>query len=186
MFRFVVDALRPELAWFPPATAVLALGAMCRCPADTVFRSAEQPRRKSELPMQQCSEWQICPFCRLTVLVGIGWTSVAENGPYSVGWPTQARLWLEWGCSDPNFVVPTGADYGEHNHLRSGGTVCFGYKDRSTSSWNEGKKKTRTSRRKILSSRRTAPLKPKPGLNGPPVLPRRTALAKCQELITKC
>jgi len=28
------------------------------------------------------------------------------------GWHTQARFWLEWGCSDlPNSVIPTGADH---------------------------------------------------------------------------
>src|SRR5208282_5294719 len=41
------------------------------------------------------------------------------------GWPTQARFWLEWGCSDlPNSVIPTGADHRKRGDLWSGGIWC--------------------------------------------------------------
>src|SRR5437660_9266163 len=37
------------------------------------------------------------------------------------GWPTQARFWLEWGCSDLlNSVIPARADHRERNDLWSG------------------------------------------------------------------
>ncbi len=58
--------------------------------------------------------------------------------------------------------------------LRSGGTCCSAalpspdVKDAGERVGVDGTK-TRTSGGNTLSSRRTAPLKPKPGLNGPPV-----------------
>src|SRR3954470_232282 len=60
------------------------------------------------------------------------------------GWPIQARFWLEWD------VIRRTRD---HEQTRF-------YKP-----WDYA---GRASRRKILFSGRTAPLKPKPGLNGPP------------------
>ncbi len=44
--------------------------------------------------------------------------SVLTLAPPTGGWPTQARFWLEWGCSDlSNSVIPTGADHREE-------TIC--------------------------------------------------------------
>jgi hypothetical protein len=43
------------------------------------------------------------------------WTFAGEGKRVAVdGWPTQARFWLEWGCSDfLNSVIPTGTDHRE-------------------------------------------------------------------------
>ena len=85
-------------------------------------------------------------------------------------WPSEARFWLEWGCSDLlNSVIPTGADHREGDDLRSGGTCCFLERGTGRDRVGMDGTKTRTSGGKTLSSCRTAPLKPKPGLSGPPI-----------------
>src|SRR5437870_13268901 len=50
-----------------------------------------------------------------------------RGGPLKSGrWPSQARFWLEWGCSDlPILSSRTGADHRKSDDLRSGGTLCL-------------------------------------------------------------
>ena len=90
---------------------------------------------------------------------------MADGGPGRVGWPTQARFWLEWGCPDlPNSVIPTGTDHRESGDLRSGGTLCLTLASDEWRSSQNGRQETRTSGRKTPSRSRTAPTQAKNGL----------------------
>ena len=83
-------------------------------------------------------------------------------------WSIQARFWLEWAYSDLiNSVIPTGGDHRKRDDLRSGGTCCFVAREcvETKSEWT-ARKRERAARR-LLSSGRTAPLKPTSDLNGP-------------------
>ena len=66
-------------------------------------------------------------------------------------------------------VIPTGADHREGDDLRSGGISCFLGEEHVEieSEWTT--RKHESGGRNALSSSRNAPLKPKPGLSGPPV-----------------
>src|SRR6266478_10138657 len=70
--------------------------------------------------------------------------------------PTQARFWLEWGCSHVTDLAGEPA-------VRDGIEI--------ESEWT-ARKRDRAARNS-LSSHRTAPLKPTPGLSGPPFRGRR-------------
>src|SRR5712692_10526604 len=68
-------------------------------------------------------------------------------------WPTQARFWLERGCSDLlNSVIPTGTDRRERDDLRSGGTLCLMFASDGWISSQNGRHETRMSGRKTLFS----------------------------------
>ena len=101
------------------------------------------------------------------------------------GWPTQARFWLEWGRSD----LPTLSSRPERITAK-----------RWSAEWTDlllrrhpivrdagenrnGRRGNANERRNTLSGCRTAPLKPKPGLNGPAVPPTITTAGNKMQML---
>src|SRR6185312_11379625 len=116
----------------------------------------------------------------------------------SGGWPIQARFWLEWGCSRVTDLVPTykldcahamgtdtfSAEWAESFHYilllpppsiaddrrkLSNLRISFGAVRRSYKLYVYGYVVMPEHVHLMLSEPQTSPLKPKPGLNGPPI-----------------
>jgi hypothetical protein len=96
--------------------------------------------------------------------------SCRRQSSLRAGGPLKPGFGLSGDCSDlPNSVIPTGTDHRKAMICGVEGPAVF---------WGEGrveiesewtKRKRRTIGASTLSGCRTPPLKPKPGLNGPPV-----------------